>query len=37
MPSEVFGFAATRIEPAGYRTVSRFALAEHRAHETTAS
>jgi hypothetical protein len=37
IPSAVFGFEATRIDPAGYRRLPPLALAEQLAQETTAS
>ena len=37
MPSEVFGAAVTRIDPAGYRLLAPAVLAEQPAQDTTAS
>ena len=37
MPSEVFGFAVTRIDPAGYSAGAAVRRDEQRGHETTAS
>ena len=37
MPSEVFGFALTRIDPAGYSVPPPYEDDAQRGHETTAS